>query len=80
MKSTRRGKRNIHLPIFKKEPMGRNNEDTYLSAIQRAVAQMQPEAQDSMGEILEECVGDLELTGVEFLTLDSAFRNPNSEW
>ena len=44
-----------------------------------------------MGEILEECVGDLELTGVEFLTLDSAFpacrsrfgegrRNPNSEW
>jgi hypothetical protein len=31
-----------------------------------------------MGEILEECVGDPELTGVEFLTLDSAFRNPQS--
>jgi hypothetical protein len=33
-----------------------------------------------MGEILEECVGDLELAGVEFLTLDSTIRNRNLEW
>jgi|GEM_PF-882851 hypothetical protein len=51
MKSTRRGKRDIPLPIFKNEPMGRNNGYTQSSAIQRAVAQMQPEAQNSMGEI-----------------------------
>jgi hypothetical protein len=33
MKSSGRSKRNIPLPIFKNEPMGRINEFTYLSAI-----------------------------------------------
>jgi hypothetical protein len=34
-----RSKRNIPLPIFRNEPVGRNNGYTYLCAIQRAVAQ-----------------------------------------
>jgi hypothetical protein len=35
-----RSKRNIPLPIFKNELVGRNNGYSYLSAIHRAVAQM----------------------------------------
>jgi hypothetical protein len=33
MMTSGRSKRNIPLPIFKNEPMGRNNEYTYYSSI-----------------------------------------------